>query len=156
MSTYPGKGMVAVLKTTSETVLEDIERVMQLGGMESALPQGMRTGLKINISWHFFYPGSSTTPWQLDGVIRALKKDGYDPARIHGCHNRTVVIDAHLGERRYMTGDALTVADIAVGAATHRWLGLPQPKLPRPNVERWYRQLMTRPATAGVLTLPIT
>ena len=28
-----------------------------------------------------------------------MKKDGYDPDLIHGCHNRTVVIDAHLGER---------------------------------------------------------
>src|SRR4029453_19309604 len=46
-----------------------------------------------------FYPGSSTTPWQLEGVIRALKQDGYDPSLIHACHNRTVVIDAHLGER---------------------------------------------------------
>ena len=53
----------------------------------------------MNISWHFFFPGSSTTPWQLDGVIRAMKRDGYDPSLIHACHNRTVVIDAHLGER---------------------------------------------------------
>ncbi|MFP5379287.1 MAG: DUF362 domain-containing protein, partial [Vicinamibacteria bacterium] len=37
-------------------------------------------------------------PWQLDGVIRAMKADGYDPSLIHACHNRTVVIDAHLGE----------------------------------------------------------
>ena len=57
------------------------------------------TALKVNISWHFFFPGSSTTPWQLDGVIRAMKQDGYDPALIHACHNRTVVIDAHLGEQ---------------------------------------------------------
>ncbi len=27
-----------------------------------------------------------------------MKRDGYDPALIHACHNRTVVIDAHLGE----------------------------------------------------------
>jgi uncharacterized protein (DUF362 family) len=32
-------------------------------------------------------------------VIRAMKQDGYDPTLIHACHNRTVVIDAHLGER---------------------------------------------------------
>ncbi len=57
------------------------------------------TALKVNISWHFFFPGSSTTPWQLDGVIRAMRRDGYDPARLHACHNRTVVIDARLGER---------------------------------------------------------
>ena len=53
----------------------------------------------MNISWHFFYPASSTTPWQLEGVIRAMEKDGYDKHLIHACHNRTVVIDAHLGER---------------------------------------------------------
>ena len=28
-----------------------------------------------------------------------MKRDGYDPSLIHACHNRTVVIDAHLGER---------------------------------------------------------
>ena len=28
-----------------------------------------------------------------------MKKDGYKPDLIHACHNRTVVIDAHLGER---------------------------------------------------------
>jgi uncharacterized protein (DUF362 family) len=27
-----------------------------------------------------------------------MKRDGYDPKLIHACHNRTVVIDAHLGE----------------------------------------------------------
>jgi glutathione S-transferase len=66
------------------------------------------------------------------------------------------ILDAHLAGQRYLTGDVFTVADIAVGAAVHRWFGLPQAKQPRPNVERWYRQLMTRPASAGVLTLPIT
>jgi uncharacterized protein (DUF362 family) len=28
-----------------------------------------------------------------------MKKDGYSSDLIHGCHNRTVVIDSHLGER---------------------------------------------------------
>ena len=28
-----------------------------------------------------------------------MVRDGYDPRLIHACHNRTVVIDAHLGER---------------------------------------------------------
>ncbi len=80
-------------------MFEDYHRVMNLGGYQEALPKSAETALKINISWHFFYPGSSTTPWQLDGVIRALLRDGYSRDRIHGCHNRTVVIDAHLGER---------------------------------------------------------
>ena len=93
------KSKVAILRTSPATVLDDYHRLMVLAGLRDALPRDRETGLKINISWHFFYPASSTTPWQLDGVIRALKREGYDPAKVHGCHNRTVVIDAHLGER---------------------------------------------------------
>ncbi|MCX6339623.1 MAG: DUF362 domain-containing protein [Candidatus Aureabacteria bacterium] len=93
------RSKVAILRTSPATVLRDYHRLLNLAGYQDALPKDRETALKINISWHFFFPGSSTPPWQLDGVIRAMKRDGYDPARIHGCHNRTVVIDAHLGER---------------------------------------------------------
>ena len=93
------KSKVAVLTTSPATVRRDYHELMNLAGYQDALAKDADTGLKINISWHFFYPGSSTTPWQLDGVIAAMLRDGYDPALIHGCHNRTVVIDAHLGER---------------------------------------------------------
>ncbi len=90
---------VAILRTKPATVLADYHRLMNLADYQSVVARDADTALKINISWHFFFPGCSTTPWQLDGVIRALKADGYDPELIHGCHNRTVVIDAHLGER---------------------------------------------------------
>ena len=93
------KSKVAILRTSPATVLRDYHRLMNLAGYQEVIPKDRETALKINISWHFFFPACSTTPWQLDGVIRAMKKDGYAPARIHGCHNRTVVIDSHLGER---------------------------------------------------------
>ena len=93
------KSRVAVLKTSPATVFSDYHELMNLAGYQDEIARDAETGLKINISWHFFFPGCSTTPWQLEGVIRAMKKDGYDPDRIHACHNRTVVIDAHLGER---------------------------------------------------------
>lgn len=93
------RSKVALLRTSAKTVLEDYHRVMNLAGYQEVLPKDVETALKINISWHFFYPGSSTTPWQLEGVIRAMKRDGYSGDRIHACHNRTVVIDARLGER---------------------------------------------------------
>ena len=90
---------VAIVRTRPSTVLEDYHHLMNLAGYQEVIDRTADTALKINISWHFFYPAASTTPWQLEGVIRAMKADGYDPALIHGCHNRTVVIDAHLGER---------------------------------------------------------
>ena len=93
------KSTVAILRTTPATVLRDYRELMNLAGYQDVIAKDADTALKINISWHFFFPGSSTVPWQLDGVIRALKADGYDPNLIHACHNRTVVIDAHLGER---------------------------------------------------------
>ena len=90
---------VAVLRTSPRTVLADYRELMHLAGYRDVVDPEVDTALKINISWHFFYPGSSTTPWQLEGVIRTLEGDGYSRDRIHACHNRTVVIDAHLGER---------------------------------------------------------
>ena len=92
-------GKVAVLQTSPRTVLADYHRLLNLASYQDVIVKDADTALKINISWHFFYPGSSTTPWQLEGVIRAMEEDGYDPDLIHACHNRTVVIDAHLGER---------------------------------------------------------
>jgi len=96
MATFPGKGLVAALKTTPETVLDDIGRLTGLAGMEAALPHGVTTGLKINISWQTWYPACSTMPWQLEGVIRALRSAGYSD--LLGVHNDTVVVDTRVGE----------------------------------------------------------
>lgn len=101
------KSPVAVVGTRPRTVFEDYHRLMNLAGYQQVVDRAVDTALKINISWHFFYPSSSTTPWQLDGVVRAMKADGYDPSLIHGCHNRTVVIDARLGERENKQIDVL-------------------------------------------------
>ncbi len=93
------RAKVAVVRTRPATVLADYHRLMNLAGYQEVVDRSVDTALKVNISWHFFYPASSTTPWQLEGVIRAMKADGYKPELLHACHNRTVVIDAHLGER---------------------------------------------------------
>jgi uncharacterized protein (DUF362 family) len=91
MADFPGKGVVAVLKTAPETVLEDTQRLMKLAGLEAALPKDTRTGLKINISWQTWYPACSTEPWQLEGAIQALRNSGYND--LVGVHNDTVVVN---------------------------------------------------------------
>lgn len=96
MTDFSGKGTVAVLKTSPPTVLDDTARVMQLAGFESALPHTARTGLKINISWQTWYPACSSSPWQLEGAIRALRAAGYTD--LLGVHNDTVVVDTRVGE----------------------------------------------------------
>ena len=89
------RSKVAVVKTAPSTVLEDIERVMRLAGFSSCLDKSLATLLKINISWQYYYPACSTTPWQLEGVIKALQGDGYK--RIIPAHNGTVVVDPREG-----------------------------------------------------------
>jgi hypothetical protein len=89
---------VAVLKTSAATVLRDYPRLMRLAEYRQFVPNDHETALKINISWHFFYPACSTTPWQLDGVIATLLEDGYPKQSLFGCHNRTVVVSARGGE----------------------------------------------------------
>ncbi len=94
---FPGKGKVAVLKTRPETVLDDVGRVMDMAGYEAALPKDRETILKINISWQTWYPACSSTPWQVEGVIRKLQADGYRD--LSAAHNKTVVVDAYVGEK---------------------------------------------------------
>ena len=97
MTDYPGKGKVAVLKTSPDTVLDDIEQLMKLAEFETVLSKDVRTGLKINISWQTWYPACSSTPWQLEGAIRTLQRARYTD--LVGVHNDTVVVNTADGER---------------------------------------------------------
>ena len=94
------RSKVAVIRTKPETVFEDYGRAMRMAGYQEALPKDKDTAFKINISWGKFYPACSTTPWQLEGVIRTLLADGYPRELLHACHNRTVVVSARAGERK--------------------------------------------------------
>ncbi len=90
------KSKVAVLKVQPETILKDIARLCDLGGMEQALKKGATTILKDNISWHYPFPGANSTPWQIEGTVVALRDAGFtDQVCVQ---NKTVVTNAFKGE----------------------------------------------------------
>lgn len=90
------KSRVAVLKVRPESILEDIDRLMRMAGVEQTLSKGSKTILKDNISWHFPFPAANTTPWQMEGTILALRNAG---CRELVCvQNKTVVTNAFKGE----------------------------------------------------------
>jgi uncharacterized protein (DUF362 family) len=97
MADYFGKGKVAVIKTSPETVLDDYDKLLTLAQIEKAISKDIKTGLKINISWQTWYPACSSTPWQIEGVIKSLKKKGFND--LIGIHNDTVVVDTSLAEQ---------------------------------------------------------
>tara|TARA_B100000809_G_scaffold76077_1_gene73798 strand:- start:2857 stop:3987 length:1131 start_codon:yes stop_codon:yes gene_type:complete len=87
---------VAVIKTNPATVVADVGSAMRLAGYNSQLAPDAATLLKINISWQHYYPACSTSPWQLEGVIKTLNEDGFED--LIPTHNGTVVVDAREGE----------------------------------------------------------
>lgn len=90
------RSKVAVLRVRPDTVLDDIGRLCDLAEVQAALAPSATTILKDNISWHYPFPGANTTPWQLEGTIKALRDRGYQDQVC--VQNKTVVTDAFKGE----------------------------------------------------------
>ncbi len=137
---FPGRGTVAILRTRPETVLEDYARLMRLCGYEQNLPKANNTLLKINISWQIWYPGCSTTPWQLDGVIRTLLSDGYAREKLIAAHNNTVVVDAQEGainNRHKLIQDHYGIRDLQTNQAGVEWVRY-EPKQPLAVLDQIY------------------
>ena len=55
------------------------------------------------------------------------------------------MFDAQLAHHRFVVSDALTMADIALGNAVHRWFSLPRQRPDLANVSAWYARLRERP-----------
>ena len=56
------------------------------------------------------------------------------------------ILDAQLALHSFVAGDTLTMGDIALGNAAHRWFSLPRERPELPNVAKWYARLNDRPA----------
>jgi glutathione S-transferase len=66
------------------------------------------------------------------------------------------ILDQQLAQRRFIAGDALTMADLPIACEVHRWRGLPQPQPEHPHLDRWYLAMRVRPSSQGVLDLPLS
>lgn len=141
-----GRGRVAVLQAEPETVLDDYRRLLKLAGYEAALPRDKSTLLKVNISWQQWYPACSTAPWQLEGVIRTLLEDGYQD--LIAAHNRTVVVDAYVGERnnkQKLVVDKYGVRDVHLYEPEVEWVYY-EPKAPMLVLDKVYPDGIRIPA----------
>jgi uncharacterized protein (DUF362 family) len=126
------KSIVAVVKSTPATVLEDVADAMRKAEYRQFLDPGADTCLKINVTWHLYMPGTSTTPWQLEGVIRTLLEDGAKADSLWGVHNDTVVVDSRIGEvnnKQKPVCDKYGVRRVFLNDPGQEWI-LYQPKAP--------------------------
>lgn len=56
------------------------------------------------------------------------------------------VLDPQLERHAFVTGDALTAADIVIGHLLFRWFDIDVPRRPRPPLEAYFDRLADRPA----------
>ena len=78
-----------MIRTSPGSVLDDYGELMHLAGVEKAVSRDIGTVIKLNLSWTLFYPACSTAPWQLEGVLKALRSKDYED--IVAVENQTVV-----------------------------------------------------------------
>ncbi len=66
------------------------------------------------------------------------------------------IVNKHLAGRPYLAGSSLTMGDIPMGVAVHRWFLLPIERPKYPNLEGYYERLKRRPGFAEHCAGPLS
>jgi len=91
------KPQIFIVKASPNTILEDYARLMEMANYEKYYSKNEKTIIKLNLSWSKFFPSCSSPPWQVEGVLKKMIDDGYDPKNIFTAENRTVVTNIAKG-----------------------------------------------------------
>lgn len=89
---------VVFLLTSPETVIADYSRLMRLASIGESLPKGNPSIIGIDLTWHHFFPGCSSTPWQIDGVLGALIDNGYPRGNLIPLVRKQPAVSVKFGE----------------------------------------------------------
>ena len=122
-------------------------------------PQDLRT--RFDAERWMDWQQTTLNPAGREAFIQLFRtpEDQRNPAAIAASVAATepllAVLDKHLGERPYMAGERLTMADIPIACEMHRWWGLPLAHPQHPNLRRWYDGLTRLPAARGALDVPL-
>ncbi len=93
--------------------------------------------------WGLVRSPGARTPAEIDAARATMRE-------------MTAMLEDRLRDRAYMGGDRFTMVDCVYGPVLHRWSNIPIERSNAPNVERYYRTIMSRPVAKKLLTLPLT
>lgn len=93
----PEKPQIYVIKTSPKTVLDDYAKLMHMANYQKYHSTDQKILIKLNLSWSKFFPSCSSPPWQVEGVLKTMINDGYDPKKLFTAENRTVVTNIEKG-----------------------------------------------------------
>lgn len=156
-------GLVPVIEEDGFVLYESNAIVRYLAARHSAgrlWPEELRARADVDrwMEWQStaYTPAMWAAFWQLIRTPAEKRDAAAVEASRAKSEKLSGILDAHLASRRFLAGEALSTADIVVGCAAHRWLHLPLVRTPRPNLERWYAELKSRPASAQVTSQPLS
>jgi glutathione S-transferase len=98
----------------------------------------------VGVFWGFYRTPEPQRNWP---IIRD---------KIARCAQHFELLDNMLGDRPFLCGNALTLADIPAGTSLYRYFELEIDRPTVPNVEAWYRRLQERPAYREHVMVPFS
>ncbi len=93
---------VAVVSATPETILEDYSRVLTLAGLAELASPSQRLAILLDLVWNRYQPAAGPAPWQLEGVLRALRKLHLEPSEFVVAARRTPEVSPRRAADRYL------------------------------------------------------
>lgn len=108
------------------------------------------------MEWHktTVYPAYIDLFWAIVRTEPALRNPSTIATLARSVGESLKILDTHLARCPYVAGDALTMADIPVGAAIHRYFHLEIERPSLPNVQAWYQRLCNPPAYREHVMIP--
>ena len=103
-----------------------------------------------------FSPSGRNAFWELIRVPEAQRDLQKIEASIAMTEPLLDRMESHLSKHPFIACGRLTMADIPLACEVHRWYGLNVTQTKRPALEAWYAKILARPASANVLTLPLS
>ena len=118
----------------------------------------VRAGIDRWMDWQQTTLGPPQTV-VFQGLVRTAP-DKRDHAAVDAALTRLggayALLDGVLGRHGYVAGPAFTLADIALGVHVHRWFSFDVVRPELPHLRAWYERLLSRPAYAAHVAVPMT
>lgn len=109
------------------------------------------------MDWQFGYADA-----QRDAFVNLVRKpeEERNAAAIArsaaACGALMQILDATLAGQEWLSGDAFGIGDMPMGVYAHTWFTLPIDRPATPHVRAWYERLVSRPAYAELVMIPLT
>lgn len=140
----------------SNTIVRYLAATRGLGTLCPATPRE-RADAERWMDWQLCHVLPGMSPLFM-GLMRTAP-DARDPIAIERGRQRAEaawrVLDATLADRMYVTGNRLTVADIALGGFAYRWFALPIERPSLSNLRTWYERLCERSPYREHVMIPL-